>query len=122
MKTKTIKKITKVITMLMLIMVLGIIVAPNKVYAADVVSEEEAAADESSVIGDKALAAGLAIGLAAGAGAIGMGWAIAKSAEGVSRQPEAESKIRTMLMLGLVFVETAIIYALIVAILIIFVL
>ena len=54
--------------------------------------------------------------------AIGMGWAIAKSAEGVSRQPEAESKIRTMLMLGLVFVETAIIYALIVAILIIFVL
>ncbi len=122
MKTKTIKKITKVITMLMLIMVLGIIVAPNKVYAADVASEEEAAADESSVIGDKALAAGLAIGLAAGAGAIGMGWAIAKSAEGVSRQPEAESKIRTMLMLGLVFVETAIIYALIVAILIIFVL
>lgn len=122
MKTKTIKKITKVITMLMLIMVLGIIVAPNKVYAADVASEEEAATDESSVIGDKALAAGLAIGLAAGAGAIGMGWAIAKSAEGVSRQPEAESKIRTMLMLGLVFVETAIIYALIVAILIIFVL
>ena len=122
MKTKTIKKITKVITMLMLIMVLGIIVAPNKVYAADVASEEKAAADESSVIGDKALAAGLAIGLAAGAGAIGMGWAIAKSAEGVSRQPEAESKIRTMLMLGLVFVETAIIYALIVAILIIFVL
>ncbi len=122
MKTKTIKKITKVITMLMLIMVLGIIVAPNKVYAADAATEEEASADESSVIGDKALAAGLAIGLAAGAGAIGMGWAIAKSAEGVSRQPEAESKIRTMLMLGLVFVETAIIYALIVAILIIFVL
>ncbi|MDO4339048.1 MAG: ATP synthase F0 subunit C [Eubacteriales bacterium] len=72
--------------------------------------------------GDKAWAAALAIGLAAAAGAIGMGIAIAKSVEGISRQPEAEGKIRTSLMLGLVFVETAIIYALIVAILIIFVL
>ena len=53
---------------------------------------------------------------------ISMGFAIAKSADGISRQPEAESKIRTALMLGLVFIETAIIYALIVAILIIFVL
>ena len=72
--------------------------------------------------GAKATAAALAIGLAAAAGAIGMGLAIAKSVEGISRQPEAEGKIRTSLMLGLVFVETAIIYALIVAILIIFVL
>ena len=53
---------------------------------------------------------------------VGMGLAVAKSAEGISRQPEAESKIRTTLMLGLVFIETAIIYALLVVILIIFVL
>ena len=74
------------------------------------------------MLGDKALAAAIAVGLAAAAGAIGMGWAIAKSAEAISRQPEAENKIRTTLMLGLVFVETAIIYALVIAILIIFVL
>lgn len=73
-------------------------------------------------VGAKAIAAGIAIGLAAAAGAIGMGIAIAKAAEGISRQPEAEGKIRTTLMLGLVFVETAIIYALVIAILIIFVL
>lgn len=79
-------------------------------------------AQEDGFTGDKAMAAAVAIGLAAAAGAIGMGIAIAKSAEGISRQPEAEGKIRTNLMLGLVFVETAIIYALIVAILIIFVL
>ena len=42
--------------------------------------------------------------------------------EGISRQPEASSKISSGLMLGLVFIETAIIYALIVAILVIFVL
>ena len=64
----------------------------------------------------------IAIGVAAAGGAIGMGMAIAKSAEGIARQPEAEGKIRTTMMLGLVFLETAIIYALLVVILIIFVL
>ena len=59
---------------------------------------------------------------AAAGGAIGMGMAISKSAEGIARQPEAEGKIRTTMMLGLVFLETAIIYALLVVILIIFVL
>lgn len=78
-------------------------------------------ADQGSV-GSKAIAAGIAIGLAALGGAIGMGLAISKSSEGIARQPEAEGKIRTTLMLGLVFIETAIIYALVVAILIIFVL
>ena len=81
---------------------------------------ETETADNS--IGMKALGAGLAIGIAACGGAIGMGSAVGKSAEGISRQPEAESKIRTTLMLGLVFIETAIIYALLVVILIIFVL
>ena len=55
-------------------------------------------------------------------GAVAMGVAVSKSAEGIARQPEAEGKIRTTLMLGLVFIETAIIYALLVVILIIFVL
>ena len=45
-----------------------------------------------------------------------------QAAESIGRQPEAEGKIRTTLMLGLVFIETAIIYALLVVILIIFVL
>ncbi|MFQ8798451.1 MULTISPECIES: ATP F0F1 synthase subunit C [Dysosmobacter] len=68
------------------------------------------------------MAAGIAIGLAAAGGAVAMGVAVSKSAEGIARQPEAEGKIRTTLMLGLVFIETAIIYALLVVILIIFVL
>ena len=75
-----------------------------------------------SSLGLKAVATGIAIGLAAAGGAVGMGIAAGKSVEGIARQPEAESKIRTTLMLGLVFIETAIIYALLVVILIIFVL
>ena len=78
--------------------------------------------EEDNSIGLKAIAAGLAVGIAAAGGAVGMGIVAGKSTEGISRQPEAEGKIRTTLMLGLVFIETAIIYALLVVILIIFVL
>lgn len=88
------------------------------------ISEEPAASEEASengLAGNKALAAGLAITFAAGLGALGMGIATGKAAEGISRQPEAEGKIRTTFMLGLVFIETAIIYALLTVILIIFV-
>jgi F-type H+-transporting ATPase subunit c len=83
-------------------------------------TEITATADNSAAF--KSIGSGLAIGLAAAGGAIGMGLAVAKSVEGISRQPEAEGKIRTTLMLGLVFLETAIIYALLVVILLIFVL
>lgn len=80
-------------------------------------------ADTTSSAPDyRSLAAGIVVGLAALGGTIGMGMAISKSAEGISRQPQAEGKIRTTLMLGLVFIETLVIYALIVAILVIFVL
>ena len=75
---------------------------------------EEAAEEAGNTIGLKALAAAIAV--------VGMGLATAKASESIARQPEAEGKIRTTMMLGLVFIETAIIYALLVVILIIFVL
>ena len=109
------KNSIKIFAAVMLLVMVSVLAMP--VFAA---GETTVVAD--GALGDKALAAAIAIGLAAAAGAIGMGWAIAKSAEAISRQPEAENKIRTTLMLGLVFVETAIIYALVIAILIIFVL
>jgi len=71
------------------------------------------------VEGIYALAAALAIGLAATGGAIAMGMAIGKAMEAIGRQPEAEGKIKSNLILGIVFIETAIIYALIISILIV---
>ena len=62
------------------------------------------------------------IGVTCFAGALGMAHAVAKAAENIAEQPEASGQIRTSMMMGLVFIETVIIYALIVAILIIFVL
>ena len=77
---------------------------------------------EESNTGAKAIAAAIAIGLASAFGALGMGIAIAKTTDSISRQPEVSDKIRATLMLGLIFIETAIIYSLLVVILIIFVL
>ena len=102
---------------LMLVMIVAFAVPAMAAGEAD-----SAAVAEASALGSKAMAAAIAVGLAAAGGAIGMGLAGAKAVEGVARQPEAENKIRTMLMFGLVFIETAIIYALIIAILVIFVL
>jgi len=89
------------------------------VQAAEGTAEAVEAADAT---GDKAMAAAIVVGLAAAAGAIGMGIAVAKSAESMARQPEIAGKINSTMMLGMVFIETAIIYALVIAILIIFVL
>ena len=104
-------------------------ILPTRAFAADVATAEAAAEGtemitngEAEVTSSKAYAAGIAIGLAAAAGAIAMALTIKGSVESMAKQPEAEGSIRTTMMLGLVFVETAIIYALIVAILIIFVL
>ena len=114
------------------ILVLGGVLVLSLALAAPVLAAPEAPAGDEpaavaesqadNTVGLKSIAVALAIGIAAGGGGIGMGMATAKSAEGISRQPEAEGKIRTMMMLGLVFIETAIIYALLVVILIIFLL
>lgn len=88
--------------------------------AADTVLAAET--NENDLLSSKAIAAAIAIGGVGIAGAIGMAIAISKSAESMARQPEAAGKINSAMMLGLVFIETVIIYALIVAILIIFVL
>lgn len=85
-------------------------------------SKTEVVEKDNDLKGKKAIAAAICVGIASAAATIGMGLAVAKSSEGISRQPEAAGSIRTGLMLGLVFIETAIIYSLVTAILIIFVL
>lgn len=117
--------ILTVIAILMTLLAVPALVAADTTAApADTAQTTEAAPADNggSTAGTKALAVGMAIGLAAAGGAIGMGMVGGKAADGISRQPEMESKIRTSLMLTMVFIETAIIYALLVVILVIFVL
>lgn len=100
------------------------------VFAADAPAPEsveaeiaESADNSENVVRDyKAISAAIIIGLAASVGAVAMAMTIMKTIDGIARQPEASGNIRGAMMLGLVFIETAIIYALIVAILVVFVL
>ena len=85
-------------------------------------AETEAGSNENDLLSTKAVASAIVVGIVGAAGAIAMGMAISKSAESMARQPEMAGKINSAMMLGLVFIETAIIYALVIAILVIFVL
>jgi F-type H+-transporting ATPase subunit c len=66
------------------------------------------------------IAAGLSIGLAAIGPGIGQGTAAAQAVEGIARQPEAEGKIRGMLLLTFAFMEALTIYGLVVALVLLF--
>ena len=96
--------------------------AADAVPTAQTVSEEELArSEENTTKVRKIWAVAALIGVACFGGALGMAHSVAKAANNMAEQPEA-GQIRTSMMMGLVFIETVIIYALIVAILIIFVL
>lgn len=66
------------------------------------------------------LSAGISILTCIGA-ALSQGFAAGKAVEAVGRNPEAEAKIRTMLIVGDAIAETSSLYSLIISILLIFV-
>lgn len=66
-----------------------------------------------------ALAAGLAV-FTGTMSCLGQGFAAGKAVEAVGKNPEASGEIRTMLMLGAGIAETAAIYGLLIAFLILF--
>jgi F-type H+-transporting ATPase subunit c len=76
---------------------------------------DAAAAARSSAGGWIGLGAGLGIGLAAFGGALGQGRASSAFLDGVSRNPGASDKVFVPMILGLVFIESLAIYALIIA-------
>ena len=73
------------------------------------------------VTGLKAVGAGLAMIGAAGAGA-GIGIVAGGAAQGIARNPDAAGTIQTNMILGIAFSEATAIYALVVALIILFVL
>ena len=67
-----------------------------------------------------AIGAGLCMGIGAIGPAIGEGNAVGKALEGMARQPEAASNLRTNMILGCAITETTGIYALLISFLILF--
>ena len=73
-------------------------------------------------VGDGLVAIAAALAVMTGIfSTIGQGYAAAKAVEAVGKNPEAVNEIRTMLILGAGIAETAAIYGLLVAFIIIFV-
>ncbi|MEW6213688.1 MAG: ATP synthase F0 subunit C [Nitrospirota bacterium] len=68
-----------------------------------------------------AIAAGIGVGIGALGCGIGQGVATAKACEGIARNPGASGKITTSLIIGLAMVESLTIYALVIALIILFV-
>lgn len=124
---KTMKKFAALMMLLCALMICTIPAlaaneSDNDSNVTETVTTVTAGSNDNDVTSAKAMGSGVMIGIACLGGALAMGIAVGKSSEAMARQPEATSQIRTTMMMGLVFIETVIIYALIVAILIIFVL
>ncbi len=66
------------------------------------------------------LAAGIAMGIAAFGTGIGQGLAVKSSVEGIARNPEASGKITVTMLIGLAMIESLAIYALVVALIILY--
>jgi F-type H+-transporting ATPase subunit c len=92
----------------------------NKFTAAMVtmLAAAPALAQSADAGGDKgliAIGAGLAIGLAAIGGALGQARTAASALDGIARNPAAQSKIFTPMIIGLALIESLVIYAFVIA-------
>jgi len=72
------------------------------------------------ILGCCALGAGIAMVAGIGPG-IGEGNAVAKACEAIGRQPESKSEVTSTMLMGCAIAETTGLYALVIAILLIFV-
>ena len=76
--------------------------------------------EQSIISAACALGAGLCMGIGAIGPALGEGNAVGKALEGMARQPESASTLRTNMILGCAITETTGIYSLLISFLILF--
>lgn len=88
--------------------VLGVLASAAPVLA------QNAADNASSEIKYGKIAAGFGFAIAAALAAIGQSRVAAAAAEGVARNPGAGARIQTMMILGLVFIETLVLFTLLI--------
>ncbi len=82
--------------------------------------EAAAAAADSSAVQWSIITAGFALAIAAAGAALGQGKAVASAAESIARNPGAAGEIRGALILGLVLIESLVIYVLLVSLILFF--
>ena len=101
----SIKKLALFFTFLMVMCVAGVAFAQGS-------SKEMVVAEDAGLI---AIGAAFGLGMAALGGALAQGRAAATALDGIARNPGAADKIRGPMILGLALIESLVIYALIVA-------
>ncbi|MBA4371720.1 MAG: ATP synthase F0 subunit C [Thermodesulfovibrio sp.] len=110
--------IASVLLVLSLVVLMSPAVFAEEAAAAAVASSADA---KLKYYGVAALACGLAIGIAALGTGIGQGLGLKGATEGIARNPGASGKITTTLIIGLAMIESLAIYALVVALILLFV-
>ena len=106
-------------------LVLGLSMLVTLLWASLALAAEPAgAAGASASLGTffsyAVMAAGFGIGIADFGTGIGQGLAVKSSVEGIARNPEASGKITVTMLIGLAMIESLCIYALVVALIILY--
>jgi F-type H+-transporting ATPase subunit c len=101
---------------------LGLLIFFALLAAAPLLAQEGAPSEtKASIYKISIIVGGAIITLAAAAGAFCQAKAISSACEGISRNPSAAPHIRFILLLGLILIETLVIYALLVTFIILMV-
>jgi F-type H+-transporting ATPase subunit c len=98
----------------MLIVVVGLLLLA---LAAPVFAQEAGSATASPMSRDmwKFIGAAFVLGVAALGGALGQGRAVASACASMGRNPGAAGPVRITLLLGIAFIESLVIYAMVIA-------
>ena len=96
--------------------VVQIVTAIATLCVANAALASEAAAMDSSSL---AFGAGIAIAIAAFGGAVGQAMGLKSALESIGRNPSAASKITTPMIIGLAMIESLVIYALVIALMLV---
>jgi len=98
----------------------ALLIALNTVALLSIASVAFASDAAPEVLGNIMWGAAIGMAIAAAGCGIGQGLGLKAACEGTARNPEAAGKIQVMLILGLAFVESLAIYALVVNLLLLF--
>lgn len=89
--------------------------------AAPLYAQEPAGAANTTVVAQwSIITAGFALAFAAGLGALAQGRGVSAAAEAIARNPGAAGDIRGSLILGLVLIESLVIYVLLISLILFF--
>jgi len=102
--------------------VFGMMALLGVAFASPLHAQEAAPAAATTVVAQwSIITAGFALAFAAAFGALGQAKGLSAAVEGIARNPSAAGEIRGNLILGLVLIESLVIYVLLIALILFFV-